>query len=126
MFGFFVLTMISVVILSSANGIYQNCIYGLTALFPDKFTNAVIIGNNLCGIFVTLVLIVTLICKLKFRLMTLPIFSLSRCPIYCHTLLWRCIDYDSGLSFQLFVVTEDCKCDLFEYTPIFRHFIHIT
>lgn len=63
MTSFFVLTMISVIILNSANGIYQNSIYGLTAMFPGNFTNAVVIGNNVCGIFVTLVLIVTLLCK---------------------------------------------------------------
>ncbi|KAI6176973.1 Nucleoside transporter [Aphelenchoides bicaudatus] len=61
MTAFFVLTMVSVVILNSANGVYQNSIYGLAAMFPQKFTNAVIIGNNLCGIFVTIVLILTLL-----------------------------------------------------------------
>ncbi|KAI6240923.1 hypothetical protein M3Y99_00401100 [Aphelenchoides fujianensis] len=57
---FFVLTMISVVILNSANGVYQNSIYGMLADFPPKFTNAVVIGNNTCGIFVSVILILTL------------------------------------------------------------------
>ncbi|KAI6176620.1 hypothetical protein M3Y97_00818000 [Aphelenchoides bicaudatus] len=57
---FFVLTMISVVILNSANGIYQNSFYGLTALFLQNYTNSVIIGTNVCGIAVAIVLILTL------------------------------------------------------------------
>ncbi|CAD5220751.1 unnamed protein product [Bursaphelenchus xylophilus] len=60
MFGFFIFTMITVVILNSANGVYQNSIYGILADFPAKFTNAVVIGNNTCGIFVTVILMITL------------------------------------------------------------------
>ncbi|KAJ1374951.1 hypothetical protein KIN20_038161 [Parelaphostrongylus tenuis] len=35
----------------AANGVYQNSIFGLATDFPFKFTNAIIIGNNLCGTF---------------------------------------------------------------------------
>ncbi len=61
--GFFLLTMFSVILLNSANGVYQNSIYGLIADFPPHFTNAVILGNNLCGIFVSFLAILTLLCK---------------------------------------------------------------
>uniref|UniRef100_A0A1I7XFG2 Equilibrative nucleoside transporter 1-like n=1 Tax=Heterorhabditis bacteriophora TaxID=37862 RepID=A0A1I7XFG2_HETBA len=61
MFGFFVLTLLSIVLLNGANGIYQNSIFGLACDFPFKFTNAVIIGNNLCGTFVTIVNIITVL-----------------------------------------------------------------
>ncbi|CAJ0572699.1 unnamed protein product, partial [Mesorhabditis spiculigera] len=61
--GFFWLTMISIAVLNGANGIYQNSIYGLASDFPFKYTNAVVIGNNLCGtlvaIFAILAVLVT-------------------------------------------------------------------
>uniref|UniRef100_A0A914WLP1 Equilibrative nucleoside transporter 1 n=1 Tax=Plectus sambesii TaxID=2011161 RepID=A0A914WLP1_9BILA len=53
--GFFFLTMGTVIILNGANGIYQNSIYGLAADFPPHFSNAIVVGNNLCGTFISLV-----------------------------------------------------------------------
>lgn len=52
--GFFTLTIITIIVLNGANGVYQNSIFGLASELPFKYTNAVIIGNNLCGTFVTL------------------------------------------------------------------------
>lgn len=48
---FFWLTMILVVILNSANGVYQNTVYGMAAKLPGKYTGAVILGNNISGTF---------------------------------------------------------------------------
>lgn len=56
--GFFYLTMISVIVLNGANGVYQNSIYGMVSDFPFQFTNAVMIGNNFCGTFVAVVSII--------------------------------------------------------------------
>jgi equilibrative nucleoside transporter 1/2/3 len=58
-FGFFILTMVSVVVLNAANGFYQNSIYGLVGSFPFKYINAVVLGNNICGLFVTLLFMLT-------------------------------------------------------------------
>lgn len=58
--GFFIFTMITVIILNAANGIYQNSIYGLAAAFPSQFTNAIVLGNNLCGTFVSVISILTI------------------------------------------------------------------
>ncbi|VDK55210.1 unnamed protein product [Anisakis simplex] len=58
---FFLITMITVMILNGANGIYQNSIFGLVSAFPQQFTNAIVVGNNLCGTFVSLINIVTLL-----------------------------------------------------------------
>ncbi|OQV18211.1 putative Equilibrative nucleoside transporter 1 [Hypsibius exemplaris] len=52
--SFVIITLVSIVLLGTANGIYQNSLYGLAASFPPKYTNAVIIGNNLCGTLVAL------------------------------------------------------------------------
>ncbi|VDN06779.1 unnamed protein product [Thelazia callipaeda] len=58
---FFIITMVTVVILNAANGIYQNSLYGLTASFPPHYTNALILGNNICGTFVSVMSIITLV-----------------------------------------------------------------
>jgi equilibrative nucleoside transporter 1/2/3 len=57
--------MATVVVLNSANGVYQNSIWGLVADFPGRFTNAIVFGNNLCGIIMTVLYIIILLCKLK-------------------------------------------------------------
>ncbi|EJW77368.1 nucleoside transporter, partial [Wuchereria bancrofti] len=59
--AFFFITMTTVVLLNAANGVYQGSLYGLTANFPPQYTNALILGNNICGTFVSVVNIVTLI-----------------------------------------------------------------
>lgn len=46
---FFWITMIIVVIINMANGIYQNSIYGTAALFPMKYTSVVVLGSNISG-----------------------------------------------------------------------------
>ena len=58
--GFFALTLAIVILLNGSNGIYQNSIFGLVSDFPFKYTNAVIIGNNFCGTFVSLISIVSI------------------------------------------------------------------
>lgn len=57
-YGFFYLTMTSVVVLNMATGVYQNTVYGMAAKLPPKYTGAVILGNNICGTFSTIVSLV--------------------------------------------------------------------
>ncbi|XP_030383902.1 equilibrative nucleoside transporter 1 [Scaptodrosophila lebanonensis] len=52
---FFWITMICVVILNMANGIYQNTIYGMAASLPVKYTGAVVLGSNISGLFATVI-----------------------------------------------------------------------
>lgn len=47
---FFWITMVTVVMMNLAGGLYQNCIYGLAAVLPMKYTNSVIIGTSISGI----------------------------------------------------------------------------
>ncbi|CAL2029714.1 unnamed protein product [Caenorhabditis brenneri] len=56
---FFVITLISIVVLNAANGLFQNSMFGLASSFPFKYTNAVIIGQNFCGTAVTALSILT-------------------------------------------------------------------
>lgn len=54
---FYWLTIGVVIAINVGNGIYQNCLYGSAALLPSKFTNALVIGNNISGVFSALLLI---------------------------------------------------------------------
>jgi equilibrative nucleoside transporter 1/2/3 len=58
--AFFWITMVTVVIINMANGIYQNSIYGTAAFLPMKYTNAVVIGSNISGTFTSIVNIITM------------------------------------------------------------------
>ena len=60
---FFWLTMLTVVVLNAANGLYQNSIYGFVSDFPAQFINAIVIGNNACGILVSVIAILGIFCK---------------------------------------------------------------
>lgn len=55
---FFWITMVSVVIINVANGIYQNSIYGIAAFLPFKYTNAVVIGLNLSGLVTSIIALI--------------------------------------------------------------------
>ncbi|CAJ0604554.1 unnamed protein product [Cylicocyclus nassatus] len=57
---FYVVTMIIIVVLNSSNGLYQNSLFGLLADFPFKYTNAIVVGNNICGTFISVLAILTL------------------------------------------------------------------
>lgn len=52
---FFWVTMVSIVLLNIANGIYQNTIYGMAATLPIKYTGAVVLGSNVSGLFTAIV-----------------------------------------------------------------------
>lgn len=56
---FFYITMGSAVILNMATGVYQNSTFGVAAILPMKYTNAIVLGNNLSGVFIA---VINLIC----------------------------------------------------------------
>lgn len=53
--AFFWITMLCVVILNMANGIYQNTVFGMVATLPIKYTGAVVLGSNISGLFATII-----------------------------------------------------------------------
>ncbi|ESO95122.1 hypothetical protein LOTGIDRAFT_117641 [Lottia gigantea] len=57
---FFIVTMISVVILNMAAGVYQNSMYGLAAILPMKYTNAIVFGNNFSGTLIAVINIISI------------------------------------------------------------------
>ncbi|KAK3853085.1 hypothetical protein Pcinc_040353 [Petrolisthes cinctipes] len=57
---FFWITIASVVIINTANGIYQNTVYGLAARLPFSYTGAVVLGSNISGTFTAIINIVAI------------------------------------------------------------------
>lgn len=56
---FFWATMVSIVIINIANGIYQNSVFGMAAKLPGKYTGAVVLGANISGTFVAIIKLVS-------------------------------------------------------------------
>lgn len=52
-------TLVSVVAINIANGVYQNCIYGVTALLPSKYTNSVVTGMNISGVITSIIMVIS-------------------------------------------------------------------
>ncbi|XP_076069508.1 equilibrative nucleoside transporter 2 isoform X2 [Oratosquilla oratoria] len=57
---FFWTTIVTVVILNIANGIYQNTVYGMAARLPFKYTGAVVLGSNISGTFTAVINIIAI------------------------------------------------------------------
>uniref|UniRef100_A0AC34R1N3 Nucleoside transporter n=1 Tax=Panagrolaimus sp. JU765 TaxID=591449 RepID=A0AC34R1N3_9BILA len=76
-FGFFCLTMATVVVLNSANGFYQNSIFGLVGSFPAKYINAVVVGNNICGLLVSIFCLLVVLFIPNAQMSTAIYFSIA-------------------------------------------------
>uniref|UniRef100_T1K2R5 Equilibrative nucleoside transporter 1 n=1 Tax=Tetranychus urticae TaxID=32264 RepID=T1K2R5_TETUR len=57
---FFILTMITIVVINMANGVYQSCLFGLAANLPSSYTNAILTGMNLSGTYSAIILIISI------------------------------------------------------------------
>ncbi|RWS21757.1 equilibrative nucleoside transporter 1-like isoform X2, partial [Leptotrombidium deliense] len=57
---FFIITMISIVLINMANGVFQSCLYAVAAKLPMKYTNAVTTGLNISGIFTAIAMIIAI------------------------------------------------------------------
>ncbi|KAH7691191.1 Protein ENT-1 a [Aphelenchoides avenae] len=69
--------MLTVVVLNAANGLYQNSIYGFVSDFPAQFINAIVIGNNSCGILVSVLAILGIFFSSRQDVTALIYFSFS-------------------------------------------------
>jgi len=56
---FFWVTMLTVILLNMAGGIYQNSVYGMAAKLPIKYTGAVVLGSNISGTFAAIISIIS-------------------------------------------------------------------
>lgn len=57
---FFYATMISVIILNMANGVYQNSVFGVAANLPMRYSNAVVLGANISGTLTSIINILSI------------------------------------------------------------------
>lgn len=71
---FFWVTMVSVVIINSAIGVYANSLYGVAATLPMKYTNAAILGTNFSGTLTALISIVSIAAAPDLRLAAIYYF----------------------------------------------------
>ncbi|KAL6722607.1 hypothetical protein Aduo_017717 [Ancylostoma duodenale] len=74
---FYVVTLVIVAIINLSNGLYQNSTFGLFADFPAKYTNALVLGNNICGTFTTVLSIVVTMILSDVRSIAITYFSIS-------------------------------------------------
>lgn len=57
---FFYVTIFTVILLNMANGIYQNCVYGIAANLPMKYSGAVVFGTNISGVLTSIISITSI------------------------------------------------------------------
>ncbi|WKY16914.1 hypothetical protein Q1695_001488 [Nippostrongylus brasiliensis] len=74
---YYVVTLAIVAIINLSNGLYQNSTFGLFADFPASYTNALILGNNICGTFTTVLSIVVTMIFTDVRSIAITYFSIS-------------------------------------------------
>lgn len=58
--AFFFLTMASASLLNCCAGVYQNSTFGQAAILPMKYTNAIVLGTNLSGVFTSVINILSI------------------------------------------------------------------
>ncbi|KAK6751909.1 hypothetical protein RB195_003370 [Necator americanus] len=75
---FFVVSLVIVMVMNASNGLYQNSIFGLAADFPASYTNALVVGTNICGTFTSvLAILTTLAFPTEYKTVALIYFSIS-------------------------------------------------
>lgn len=57
--SFYYLTLLTIIVLNAANGLFQNSLFGLASSFPFEYTNAILIGQNFCGTAVSVLALLT-------------------------------------------------------------------
>ncbi|XP_067128720.1 equilibrative nucleoside transporter 3 [Centruroides vittatus] len=57
---FFYATMVLVVLLNMANGVYQNSVFGVAANLPMRYSNAVVLGANISGTLASIINIISI------------------------------------------------------------------
>ncbi|CAI5449284.1 unnamed protein product [Caenorhabditis angaria] len=89
---FYIVSLIIIMAMNASNGLYQNSFFGLAADFPAKYSNAVVIGTNICGTFTSVLAIVaTLVFASQPKMVALVYFSISfAILIICLISWWFC------------------------------------
>uniref|UniRef100_A0A1I7WQX1 Equilibrative nucleoside transporter 3 n=1 Tax=Heterorhabditis bacteriophora TaxID=37862 RepID=A0A1I7WQX1_HETBA len=77
MHWFYIATLAIVVVINLANGLYQSSVFGLFADFPAEYSNALVIGSNICGTFTTVLSIIITMIFSNVRIIAIIYFSIS-------------------------------------------------
>ncbi|WKY03307.1 hypothetical protein Q1695_004784 [Nippostrongylus brasiliensis] len=78
MHWFYIVSLTIVMVMNASNGLYQNSVFGLSADFPASYTNALVVGNNVCGTFTSILSIVSTIAfPTDYKTVALIYFSIS-------------------------------------------------
>ncbi|CAJ0604551.1 unnamed protein product [Cylicocyclus nassatus] len=137
---FYIVSLVIVLFLNASNGLFQNCVFGLVADFPAIYTNAFIVGQNICGVVITILAIIATSClPTQYKTVTEIFFSiclgvliicvislviLTRSKFYHYYLergnQARAVQQSSTPSFSQFVETfKGCWMQLANVTLIF-------
>ncbi|EYC30935.1 hypothetical protein Y032_0004g1858 [Ancylostoma ceylanicum] len=75
---FYIVSLVIVMVMNASNGLYQNSVFGLAADFPAAYTNALVVGNNVCGTFTSVLAILTTVAfPTEYKTVALIYFSIS-------------------------------------------------
>ncbi|KAJ1372344.1 hypothetical protein KIN20_034480 [Parelaphostrongylus tenuis] len=75
---FYTVSLVIVIVMNASNGLYQNSVFGLTADFPAAYTNALVVGNNICGTLVSILsIITTAVFPNNYKTVAIVYFSIS-------------------------------------------------
>ncbi|CAE46670.1 Equilibrative nucleoside transporter 1 [Caenorhabditis elegans] len=93
---FYIVSLIIVMAMNASNGLYQNSFFGMAADFPAKYSNAVVIGTNICGTFTSVLAIVaTLAFSTQAETVALIYFGISLLILFvCLVSWWFCKKMD--------------------------------
>uniref|UniRef100_A0A0N5CBZ2 Equilibrative nucleoside transporter 1 n=1 Tax=Strongyloides papillosus TaxID=174720 RepID=A0A0N5CBZ2_STREA len=104
---FFWLTMMSVAFMCATNGIYQNSMFGLSANFPQKYVNAMMLGANACGTFVSLINIVTIALLNNVQLIACVYFLIALATLVVCLLSIFLIENNKYYKYHVSIVTAE-------------------
>lgn len=93
---FYIVSLIIIMAMNGSNGLYQNSFFGLAADFPAQYSNAVVIGTNICGTFTSvLALVATIAFSGQPKTVALIYFAISLAIlIVCLVSWWFCKKQD--------------------------------
>ncbi|CAG9861645.1 unnamed protein product [Phyllotreta striolata] len=74
---FFIVTMISVFLINSASSVYQSTLFGIVGKLPQKYMTAIVIGNNVCGTFTSIISILTKVASTNYKTAAIYYFMIA-------------------------------------------------
>ncbi|EGT53691.1 hypothetical protein CAEBREN_25466 [Caenorhabditis brenneri] len=125
---FYIVSLIIIMAMNGSNGLYQNSFFGLAADFPAQYSNAVVIGTNICGTFTSvLASVATLAFSNQPQTVALIYFSISLAIlIVCLASWWFCkkqdfYNYHVSKGNEARAAQAQSSFDYRQYLETFKH-----